>query len=60
MVASIVLCKSFERVFSPMVVHSVKNTKEDTFATVTRGEGAHGADASAHFDKEPFDRIGGA
>ena len=30
-VASIVLCKSFERVFSPVAVHSVKQLKKDAF-----------------------------
>lgn len=44
-VASIVLCKSLQRVFSPVVIHSVKEAKEDAFATARRGEGAHGANA---------------
>ena len=54
------MCKSFERVFSPVVVHSVKNAKEDAFTAVACGEGAHGADAPSYFDKEPFDHVGGA
>ena len=44
-VASIVLCKSRQRVFSPVVIHSVKEAKEHAFATARRGEGAHGANA---------------
>ncbi len=54
------LCKWFQRVFIPVLVHAVKDTEEDSFAAVTSGKGTHGADAPAHFDKEPFDHIGGA
>jgi hypothetical protein len=47
-------------VFSPVVVHSLKDAKEDAFTAVARGKGAHGADAPSYFHKEPFDHIGGA
>lgn len=43
-----------------MSIHSVKDAKENAFATVAGGEGANGADASVHLDKEPFDHISGA
>ena len=46
--------------FSPVLVHSVKDTVKDPFAAVASAEGAHGADASAHFHKESFNHIGGA
>jgi hypothetical protein len=46
-------------VFVPVLVHSVKDTEQNAFAAVAGGEGAYGADAAAHFHKEPFDHTGG-
>ena len=59
-VASRILCKRLQRVFGPVLVHSVKDTVKDPFAAVASAEGAHGADASAHFHKESFNHVGGA
>ncbi len=59
-VASRILCKRLQRVFSPVLVHSIKDTVKDPFAAVAGAEGAHGADASAHFHKESFNHVGGA
>src|SRR5512142_1164601 len=59
-VASRVLCKSGERVTGPVGVHTVKDAKEDSFTAASSGKGAHGADASAHFYKEPLNNVGGA
>jgi len=42
------------------LVHPVKDTVKDPFAAIAGGEGAHGADAPAHFYKEPFNHVGGA
>ena len=44
--------------FGPVLVHPVKNTVKDPFAAVAGGEGAHGADASAHFHTESFNHVG--
>ena len=33
---------------------------KDSLTIASGGEGAHFADASAHFDKEPVDNVGGA
>ena len=59
-VASRILCKRLQRVFGPVLVHSIKDTVKDPFAAVASGESAHGADASAHFHKESFNHVGGA
>ena len=40
--------------FSPVLIHSVKDTVKDPLAAVTGDEGAHGTDAPAHFHKEAF------
>ena len=45
--------------FVPGLVHAVKDTEEEPLAAIAGGEGAHGADAAAHLDKESFDHIGG-
>src|SRR3974390_3313323 len=58
--ASRVLCKSWERVTGPMFIHAIKDAVKDAFTTAARGEGAHGANPPPHFDKEPFDDVGGA
>ena len=42
-----------------MDVHTVKDAKKDAFTTIAGGKSAHGADPAAHFDKEPFDDVGG-
>jgi len=42
-----------------MLVHTVKNTKQDTFTTVSGGKGTHGTDAAAHLDEEALDDVGG-
>ena len=49
--ASIVLRKRFERVFSPMGVRSIEDAKENAFATAGHGQSAHGTDAAAHFQQ---------
>ena len=54
------MCKSFEWVKGPLIIHSFKDSVEDSFATASIGEGAHFADPSSYFDEEPFDDIGGA
>ncbi len=43
-----------------MIIHSFKDSIEDSFATASGGEGAHFADPPSYFDEEPFDDIGGA
>ena len=50
----------FEWVKGPFVIHSLEDGIKDSFTTGSRSEGAHFADASAHFDKEPFDNVCGA
>ena len=57
-VASRVLCKSWERVTGPLFVHTIKDAVKDAFTTAAGGKSAHGADAAAHFDEEPFNDIG--
>src|SRR5258705_13091602 len=59
-VASIILCKSFEWVKGPLIIHSFKDSVEDSFATASSGEGTHFAVPSSYFDEESFDGIGGA
>ena len=59
-VTSRILCKRFQRVFVAVVVHPIKDTVKDPFAAIAGGEGAHGADAPAHFYKEPFNHVGSA
>ena len=46
--------------FGPVLVHPVKDTVKDPFAAIAGGEGARGADASAHFHKKSFNHVGGA
>lgn len=59
-VASRVLCKSSEGFLGPVLVHTLKDAVEDSFAAAAGGEGAHNTDAASHFDEEPLDHISGA
>jgi hypothetical protein len=59
-VASRIVCKSGERVTGPVLVHTVKDAKEDSFTATSSGKGTHGANATTHFHKKPFDHVGGA
>ena len=38
----------------------VKNAVEDSFTGLSSRKGAHGANASAHFDEQTLDHIGAA
>ena len=44
----------------PLIIHSFKDGIEDSLTAGSGGKGTHFADSAAHFDKGPFDYIGGA
>src|SRR5262249_9721064 len=58
-VASIVLCKIFEWVKGPLIIHSFKDRIENSFAATASGKGAHLSDTASDFYKEPLDHVGG-
>ena len=58
-VASILLCKIFEWVKGPLIVHSFKDRIENSFTTGASGKCAHLSDSASDFHKEPLDHVGG-
>ena len=58
-VASILLCKIFEWVKGPLIIHAFEDGIENSFTAGASGKGTHFSDAPADLDKEPFDDISG-
>ena len=58
-VASIVLCKIFEWVKGPLIIHSIKDCIENSFTTASGSKGTHGSDPTTDFNKESFNHVGG-
>ena len=59
-VASILLCKMFEWVKGPLIIHSFKDRIENSFTTTASGKCAHLSNPASDFYKDPLDDVGGA
>jgi len=54
------LCKIFEWVKGPLIIHSFKDCIENSFTAASGSKCTHGSDPPADLHKEPFDYVGGA
>ena len=59
-VASILLCKIFEWVKGPLIIHSFKDRIENSFTATGGGKCTHFSNTASDLYKEPLDDVGGA